>query len=474
MVDRNTVHWLGLTDDRGGVRLAGNNRYLTVGRLDPDGVLLRDWYIQRNEDSSGRARWERESAVGVMRRREVPDQVSPNRLYFLFRPSLTDEHTVDIPIYDRWPYPAEACGVSHQQAVPTPTRLWFFRGTQCPADPEYLTDVLVRLHGFDETGAEITPSEGLPLRGRVIWYASLTSTMQPMAADGVSYVIIDSGPSGLEPRALHWEHRDAWGELVARSDSFASADDVESTDHIWSAKTDDDAYLFYLHVTGAARAAVFARIEADGEIAWLHRFEGQDASTALNGSRVQALDGGVVALLSRRGLVDRSVVRIDRDGTLQIEPGELPVGDEAVFQAALSADAWGFTIGSYDVEDAEELQVSRYAWTDPTPTWTVALDRNTENSNLVTRADGHGGTFFFEMSSVADTYFQHLDAFGRPGAFQRAYFPCPGLTLEIHREDRPPIDAGIDAAPMPDAPRDAWRDDRERLDTDFFLDIDAR
>ena len=121
------------------------------------------------KDSGGSIRWEGTSLVGVLYRREQIDSPLLVQQYLLWRPQLSSTTTIELPIWDRWPYGGlGACGVSTEDVVPTPTRLWLVRSVQCSDDPEFGSEVRARLHAFAEDGSDVTPPEGIPL-ARVMW-----------------------------------------------------------------------------------------------------------------------------------------------------------------------------------------------------------------------------------------------------------------------------------------------------------------
>jgi hypothetical protein len=459
--ERRYLDWIGELDDEGRLRIGTHNTYVQATLLDPSGQFLDVWDIVRRDDSAGSVRWDRGSIGAVLyRQRNPPNDPLDAYTYLSWRPEESETFSVEIEdIYDRWPYLSiGACGVDTEQVVPTRDRLWFFRSIRCPADPESGSPFRARLHGFDRTGNEITPAEGIPLR-EIFLYTNFSPTMQAERDGGVSYLVYDRGPDDTEEDALHWERRDASGALVARSEALATFHEIGTSSNLWTQVTDDDATVVYAAMDEPSGGAFFARVEADGSIRFRHQFRGIVANNGTNRSRVYAWNGGILALVAYPDGSERSIVEIDAEGEVVHAPAylrrgtPLDVGEGRSYTAALAPDAWGLTIAVG--RETEHPLISRYDWNGTLVFENTLEDSPPATAPLHARPDGRGGAYVL-ATSAGGTVYQHFDRHGRPAVAYEVSGCLIDPQLERHVPiERPPIDAGLDASRVR---RDVWVD----------------
>ena len=448
LIGLGNLSYIGPAAERSGLRVGWGDGRVTASRL-VQGSIQEVWSTDPREATAGSLRWEGDSiaAIGLDAR---------TRQVLHWRP-VTGAAEFVLPLHDRWPYsPLGACATPPERVVPSATRLWLFRYVQCPDGPEFGSAVHYRLHGFAVGGEEVTSSEGIPLPD-LSFGTGLMATIQPQRDDGVGYLVRDSGTDGLDMDAIRWERRDANATVVSRSAALVSGSELTGSELAWTAM-DGDAVVVYVYLDSPPMLrGVFARVEADGEVRWLHTFPGYVASTDTSRGRVQLHEGGIVALMVKTDRSSQSVLRIAEDGTVLIAPGEMIVRGAPTAPSAISADAWGFTVLLADPDAMGPLTLQRRDWSG-TLFWENVLDGTgsaLDGFSVFLRSDGVGGTYAVTMAGT----FQHHDAFGREAAFLRQT-SCPPAPYrnEIVPIDRPPIDAGLDAArirPDADVDRDA-------------------
>ena len=451
------LDWVGEVDEEGRLRIGTHNTYVQASLLDRSGEFHDVWDIVRRDDSAGSVRWDQGSIAGVLyRQRNPPNDPLNAYTYLSWRPDEYDTSTVEIEdIYERWPYLSiGACGIDTEQVVPTQSRLWFFRSIRCPDDPESGSRFRARLHGFDRTGTQITPPEGIPLR-EIFLYTNFSPTMQAERDGGVSYLVYDRGPDGTEEEALHWERRDESGALVARSEALATFREIGTSSNMWTHVTDDGATLVYVAVNEPSGGALFARVEADGSIRFRRRFTGIVSNNRLSRSRVYAWHGGILALVSFLDGSERSIVEITADGDVVHAPAflrqgtPLNVGEGRSYTAALAPDAWGLTIAVG--REMEHPVISRYDWSGALVFENVLEDSPPGSASFLARPDGRGGAYVLAPGQYGTSY-QHFDAWGRPAVARRTVTCLVGELVQTNEGlERPPIDAGLDASRAPDA-----------------------
>lgn len=437
---------------------------VTAGSVDRSAVSPL-WSVPGRFGRLGSVRWNANSVMALVTRTEGVGASLVYRHAAVWKPVVTEPSMTELRIFERWPYGrVGACGPTAEQFVPTPSRLWFVRYVQCPDDPESGSSVLGRLHAFAPDGSDVTPEEGIPM-AQVFYGSAYSPTIQEWSDDGIAYLVRDEGSGGVgEPDAMHWERRDANGVLVARSGPLVPGAELERTGNVWMEVVDDTAFV-YMHLASAPGGVTsyLAKIEADGRVAWSHRFEGYEANTSSWRSRVEVFEGGLVALLAPTDLAPRSVVRIAEDGTLDIAPEVFVVGTEFVVGVAVTADTDGVTVFFLDADSEGNTVLSRYEWNGRRFWENVLEDTRSGGFWDFLRADDRGGSYLLSYGGL----FQHFDAFGRPAAVRRQHF-CPDgppVRDETIPVERAPIDAGIDAHRFS---RDAWTAPLDAATVDIF------